>query len=176
MDVKQITREEAKEIRPQQRGASRRLEPIKIPAHLEAELATSRTEEREALKARGIAQAAESEEASRRRLAGDPQHAADLRARAAVNEREATATQAQSGFVASMTQLNARKAAARAAYEARQKAEAQAVAKRAAEQAAQQAATRALPPTPAQEQQRKLEAERSLRRERDYEYDYGRSR
>ncbi|PRE88277.1 MobF family relaxase [Burkholderia gladioli] len=176
MDVKQITREEAKEIRPQQRGASRRLEPIKIPAHLEAELATSRTEEREALKARGIAQAAESEEASRRRLAGDPQHAADLRARAAVNEREATATQAQSGFVASMTQLNARKAAARAAYEARQKAEAQAVAKRAAEQAVQQAAPRALPPTPAQEQQRKLEAERSLRRERDYEYEYGRSR
>ncbi|HDR9217367.1 TPA: relaxase domain-containing protein [Burkholderia vietnamiensis] len=176
MDVKQITREEAKEIRPQQRGASRRLEPIKIPAHLEAELATSRTEEREALKARGIAQAAESEEASRRRLGGEPQQAADLRARAAVNEREATATQAQSGFVASMTQLNARKAAARAAYEARQKAEAQAVAKRAAEQAAQQAATRALPPTPAQEQQRKLEAERSLRRERDYEYEYGRSR
>ncbi|MGK8200661.1 MobF family relaxase [Burkholderia cepacia] len=167
MDVQRITREEAKEIRPQQRGASRRLEPIKVPA----ELAETREEERDAIKARGIAEAAVSEEASRRRLASGATQV-DLRTREAANEREATTVQ-QSRFVSSLPDLTARRNAARAArtaFEAKQKAEAEALAKKAAEQAQAEAQKAA--------QARKLEAERVLRlqRERGAEVSYGRSR
>lgn len=165
MDVQRITREEAKEIRPQQRGAVRRLEPIKAPP----ELAETRAEERESIKARSIAQAAESEEASRRRLASGAT-TVDLRTREAANERDASTVQAKNQFATALPNLTAR-AKARAAYEARQKAEAQAAAKREAEQQALAVVQKA-------EQARKLEAERVLRlqREREAEVSYGRSR
>ncbi|WP_186193975.1 MobF family relaxase [Burkholderia gladioli] len=166
MDVQRITREEAKEIRPQQRGAARRLEPIKAPP----ELAETRAEERESIKARSIAQAAESEEASRQRLASGAT-TVDLRTREAANEREASTVQTKSQFATALPELTAHRAKVRAAHEARQKAEAQALAKREAEQQALAVAQKT-------EQARKLEAERVLRlqREREAEVSYGRSR
>ncbi|SDG92213.1 conjugative relaxase domain-containing protein, TrwC/TraI family [Paraburkholderia phenazinium] len=168
MDVQQITREKAEQVVPQQRG-QRSTRPRGIPISTEP---VTREEQRADAKAKGIAQAAQAEDAARKRLAAGTAHVnEELRTREAANERDAQATQRQSGFVQAapdLAALAARRAAARTAYEARQKAEAQVAARRAAEQAAAQKTV----------QERKLEAQRQaqLAWERENQRSVGRSR